>query len=704
MVLTLISAGQPIFTEDAWWHLSMGRAYASIGPWLDQDPNLFTAAGPPSPAAWLSSLSLHAISQVAGFHGLRVTHAILVTLILAFAWRSLQRVSGSRVYASAATAIFVALSAYRLFQLRPDLVTIFAAIVLVWIVLIKKDEATATASTHKRIATAVLLMCIWANSHAGFLLGPVILISAIAAILAARGLRTPHAVSSQARLRMLFVTFGLGLAATLLNPEGATPHLLYFSAGDATPDLAIVIDEWQRLDLFSLPPANLPPSLQSWVLTWCLLIATPLAVLFAWRRANTDSRAADVRDTPAMVDPALIGIAALSLIAMLAAVRFLWMGFFVLLLIGACGRGTEMFRRAEGTAHRSAAVVASAVVASSLVFGFVFYGAWPMISKGVDRANYSRPYTTAKNNAHAVWFLMDTHLEGNLYNNYASGNFLGYWLSPRLRTFVNGSLNVPKEVMDASFAVGRRGWESNERFESLLDRYEIDVFFATGTPRLSLPGRPVIHTTTHLEQTPGWMLVFRSLSSAIYLRNNERNRDNLERVRLYYEQNSVPFDSTGVGLDVDRVVRESTQWAITHGLIPRDFEGLQRSARLRDPVLDKQATERLAGLLAIIGLYDRAEALDREIVRRNPMIISSTRRLVWTLLHQQRFEDAIGVAARLQRIASPRDEIATLLISSTDHLASLDEDERRAVIAALPMMTRQQARQFGTGFVAPEVR
>jgi hypothetical protein len=74
---------------------------------------------------------------------------------------------------------------------------------------------------------------------------------------------------------MLWWCVGLGFAATLINPEGLTPHFLYFTAGDETPDLAVVVDEWQRIDLLSLPSTNLPPSLHAWGLVWVLLLTAP---------------------------------------------------------------------------------------------------------------------------------------------------------------------------------------------------------------------------------------------------------------------------------------------------------------------------------------------------------------------------------------------------------------------------------------------
>ena len=90
----LVSAGQPLFAEDTWWHLAMGRAYLAQGPWLEVDPLLFTAQGPPAPASWLAALFLHVVESWAGFHALRLLHVTLVAGILYAAARALLRASG----------------------------------------------------------------------------------------------------------------------------------------------------------------------------------------------------------------------------------------------------------------------------------------------------------------------------------------------------------------------------------------------------------------------------------------------------------------------------------------------------------------------------------------------------------------------------------------------------------------------------------
>ena len=694
IAFTLVAVAQPLFSEDTWWHLSMGRAYASAGPWLATDPVLFTAQGPPAPAAWLTSLGLHGTERLLGFQGLRLLHAAWVAAILMSGWWCLRRVSDSAGYASAATAIFSALSAYRLFQLRPDLVSILAAILLVWLLVVRKLPLAGSRNSKLTIAASIAGMGLWANAHAGFLLGPILLACAVAGLAIARLAGAPQPDRLDARMRWLAIALGSGLLATFVNPTGALPHGLYFSAGSATPALSIVIDEWRALDLFALPVANLPPSPFSWIAVWMLFAVSAWALVRGTRSVINPTPGAS--NPP---DPALLAIAAISLVALVAAVRFSWMAFFVLLAIGDCARAAGLL----GSRPSRWKIAAAAVVCGATLYGYIGYGAWPMISRAVHPATYPRAYTSAKNHAHAVWFLRDTGIEGRLFNDYRSGNFLGYWLAPALRTFVNGSLNVPRQVMDATFAVERRGWESQTSFEDLLDHFAVDVFFATGVPRLARPNRPVVSTTTHLESTPGWMLVFRNLSSAVYLRIHERNRDNLGRIAAYYACADVPFD-TKAGFDVEHVIAQAPGWAVAHGLIPRDFAQLEARTRVADPTPRLLARDRLAALLATLGAYAHAAPIDRGILREQPHALLAARRLLWTLLHLRADAEASVLAEALDASAAPTDEISRALIDTTRLLPSLSEAQRRALVAMLPMMTRIQARQLGTGMMNPEVR
>jgi hypothetical protein len=85
VALLLYASLRPLYTDDAWWHLKLGEAYLASGPWLDADPMLFTAIGPPAPASWLFDLGAFALLRGGDFAALRGAR-LAIAAILGAAW------------------------------------------------------------------------------------------------------------------------------------------------------------------------------------------------------------------------------------------------------------------------------------------------------------------------------------------------------------------------------------------------------------------------------------------------------------------------------------------------------------------------------------------------------------------------------------------------------------------------------------------
>jgi len=443
------------------------------------------------------------------------------------------------------------------------------------------------------------------------------------------------------------------------------------------------------VDLLALPIPHLPPSPLNWALTWTAVIA---ALTFAAGIARR-------RRWPPGADPALAAVALVGLAAMLFAVRFLWLGIFPIWFAAVRWRA-----RAPSTGNR-ATVARLAVPVGSVAFAvaFAICGDWPMISRGIHSHTYAKPYPPLKYHAHAVWFLRDAGVDGRLWNDYSSGNFLGYWLAPRLRVFVNGSLNVPVEVMEAGRAIERGGFGSGIPTTEWLDRYGVDVFFGTGLPDVSFSVRGAIPTTTRLERTAGWIPVFRNLDSAVYLRANERNAANLERIAGYYAEVGVPFDPAD-GFAVERVIRESPAWATAHGIIPSTFAQIQEASRSLDPVRGAAGRDRLALLYAALGLYERAEAIDRRTLRQDPRDLGAARRRIWCLLHLGRGEDARDAAAVLRGQSSADDRVSQTLLEASRVVPTLSPSDAAALPATLTVFSVSESQWIYAGYWPPDPR
>jgi hypothetical protein len=684
--LLLAAIGQPIFTDDAWWHLGLGEAFAAKGPWLDVDPLLFTAPRPPDPAAWLFDVALFRGWEAAGYTGLRLIHVAAVAAIVALAWAMLRRASGSGAAASAGACAFVALSALRLVQLRPELVTIFGTLALY-----AGLVAAPTVPPLARVAVAAVGLCLWANVHAGFTLGLLLLAVASAALyLAAAFTEAPLREATRVRASRLAWALVLGGALTLLNPEGFHAHVAFFEAGGDTPELSRVADEWVRWQPLRRPVAGLPPSPLAFALAWTLLVATPVAIGAARRRMRA-------RGGGESGDAALATWSLACLVAPLVAVRFLWLGFFPLLLLARLSATLPLARRAQG----------AALLAALLVPAFVRFGDWPSISGVMPRtwAGYAQPFAAAKYFAHPFGFLDDAGLAGNVFTDYPLGGFAGFFGAPERRAFINGSLNVSRDAIEANLPIReRRGARPGESFEALLDRMQIDLFVGTRLPLAPPSARPWFYTTAHLEGADGWLCVFRNVDSAVYLRRNARNAANLERVAAHYARERVPFDPAR-GCEPDRVIRDARGWATSHGVVPVHFEPLLAASRGGAPDLRRGASAQLASLYAALGLYERALEQDARALREDPEDAAARRRLVWALMRLRRFDEAL----RAVESAPPSTASDPLFpaLADTARAATASDADREEIasrVARLPVLLPADASALMAGIVGPAAR
>ena len=693
LLLLSYAVGRPLFTDDLWWHLVLGEAFLADGPWLVADPKLHTAAGPPDSASWLFDAALFLVLEAGGLNGLRVVHVLLVVAILAGAWKLLRRASGSRLLASLGTASFAALAAYRLFQLRSELASMLVLLAL-YALLLEGGRVPG----RRRIVLAALLTAVWANVHAAFVLGPVLLGVAAIGVVASLPLEAQaRRAASRLRASRLAVAVGVCSFAGLANPKGYGAYLPYLRSGDSTPDVGLIFDEWAPFSPFQLPAFDTQPTLLTFFLIWVLLLLTPLVCSrLAWRRFFVSTG-----KPPLPWDPALLAVSAATLVAALIAVRFLWLGIFPLLFV--CDtlqrNASELpfWKRTLGVWALSGAV-------GLVVLGFFRAGDWPFISRGIPTRweAYREPYADRKYHAHAAWFLDEAGLSGNLYNAYHQGGFLSFWLSRDLKTFVDGSLNVGPDVMRAYEALQmRRGVFAGESFLETLDRYGIDLFVGIGVPSLQHPNRPWRYTTAYLEGAEGWLPIFRSARSAVYLRNSPANAENLRRVARYYERVGVPFDSTQ-GLDPADVLSTQPRWGLRFGLIPRDFWQMSREQFSPAPGTARRARDRLSATFAMLGLYDRMARVEARTLAIDPEAGVARRRRVWALLRAGRFPEA-EIELKTLVETEALDSVSSLLAYSLRELERLPNPEMRwALVAKLPAFTRDEARHFASGYQAPD--
>jgi hypothetical protein len=358
---------------------------------------------------------------------------------------------------------------------------------------------------------------------------------------------------------------------------------------------------------------------------------------------------------------------------------------------------------ALGGRERLASRVSGALAAVSLALALAFPGPGGFRAVAADLPSGASAYLSSHYDPYTfhvdgVRFLRDSGLEGNLFNAYWMGGFLDYWVAPRLRTFIDGRMRFPDEVLDDYFAVNfLQGARAGESFLDVLDRRQVDVFFGVGYPKPLPLHRRRVYTTAHLEGLPGWLLVSRSLHHAIYLRRGERNRENLARIAAYYARQGVPFDAER-GFDVGEVIRERPDWAERHGMLPRDYADLYAARRDPDPEKRFRALDGLGLVHALLGDYAQQVSFDRRAAALEPARHAPRRRLVNGLFRLGRSQEALALARKLDQSDPPGPRNALILrVARAAAAADAGDSERislRQKIHRLPAVSEAELREL----------
>ena len=480
-----------------------------------------------------------------------------------------------------------------------------------------------------RIALATALAALWANAHAGFPLG------LLADRRRARGassfaapLRAPEQRrADRARARASLPRLRSPALATLANPAGVGAHLAYFTAGPRRPRSSASWTSGRARTCSRCPRRRGRPPRSRGRSCGRLLIGVALA-LYA-------RRAARARRAPGL-DPALAGVSLLALALALAAVRFLWLGIFPLLLFASAWRPARA-QPASGVAV-AARGACSRPPSSSSATGPRSRAACR------HRGGYARPYPVEKYYAHAIWLLADSGVRGNLYNDYFLGGFAGYWLAPGVRSIVNGTLNFPTEIARRARARSRSGAapRPGEDFTALLDRLGIDLFLGIRLPEAGLPGdagvgsrRPPISRT----RPAGSRSSATSRARSTCARTSATATISIASRATTREQR-VPFDRER-GFEIDAVIRDAPELGDRHGVVPRGFVA---SARTRG---DESARADVRARATASPRSTRRSAATSAPRRstgacssRTPEAVRVRRRLVWSLLRLGRDDEA----------------------------------------------------------------
>jgi hypothetical protein len=240
---------------DLWWHLRSGQWILETSYVPHSDPFSFTRAGQAWVShEWLSEVLFYELWKRGGAAALIVFSSIVTTAGFMLLYL---RCPGKKHWAAAATAIG-ALAAAPSWGVRPQMFTFAMASLLLWLV-------DAGETRPKLLFWIPPLFLLWLNLHAGFALGPALLLAYGAGLIIETAVgSTPWNEARPMVLRVLLLLLAC-LAIIPLNPSGAQLYRYPFDTLRSSGMRSLIV-EW-----FS---PNFHSSLyQPFLLAWLLVLA-----------------------------------------------------------------------------------------------------------------------------------------------------------------------------------------------------------------------------------------------------------------------------------------------------------------------------------------------------------------------------------------------------------------------------------------------
>jgi hypothetical protein len=450
---------------DLWWHLRTGQWIVETGHIPHVDPFSFTRRGQPWVAhEWLSEIVFYKLWKYLGFSGLIVFSAMITSagfMLLYF------RCPGKRHWAAGAT-VMGALASAPSWGVRPQMFTFTMACLLLW--LIERGE-----ERPRLLFWIPPLFLLWLNLHAGFALGPALLLAYATGLIleAAVGSTTWHA----ARPILLRVLLALLVCLTLipLNPNGIQLYRYPFDTLRSHGIHSFIV-EWAS------------PDFHDWLYRPFLVVWLLLLMALASSRSRPRGR---------VFMPLL-----LTAFAALDAVRHI--PIFVLLAMPIIASAID-----SAQARSSPSAVAQGPRASS--FRPVFYGAVVVLTAilasvklaGLARNQQARAAKIFPEKA--IAFLHARDYPQRVFVYYDWGGYAIWNLYPEYRVFVDGRSDLYADDILQQFTTLTRlrtGWQE------VLDSWNINVVL--------LPASSALAQGLLLD--PAWRTIFSDSKAIILIR------------------------------------------------------------------------------------------------------------------------------------------------------------------------------------------
>ena len=241
---------RPVIDPDFWWHLRTGQLIAQSHVIPHTDPYSFTNIGKPwITQEWLSELFMYGLYRL-GSYGLLI-FVFSLTITAAFYLSYLCCPKESRPYIAGFVLLLGAIATAPTWGVRPQMISLFFTSLVLYLL-----SCYWKAAKIKYLIPLPLLTLIWANLHAGYFLGLVIIAIFITGGLIELFLADYFKIGEFNKpciknILILCGFFGLSILTTLVNPNGI--HILFYPFQTLTSQaMQQFIQEWFSPDFHQL--------------------------------------------------------------------------------------------------------------------------------------------------------------------------------------------------------------------------------------------------------------------------------------------------------------------------------------------------------------------------------------------------------------------------------------------------------------------
>lgn len=491
----------PITNNDLFLHLKTGELILATGHVPHVDDYSALARGRPFTAhEWLSGVLFHLVQRLFAGRGFDALILLKAGIAVAVAWilyRAAAAQGAAPEIALPCLAWVMVLAAARFLE-RPHIFGYVLTALFLWILALRRrDAADGRRGFSGPILLLLPLQVLWANLHGSFLMGPVLVLLAMAgealdAILVRRGARPAAGVHVREAL-LLGLLAALLLAACLANPYGW--RLLLFPFELTGSGFMGLIYEW-------LPPYDKSfrtTYMMRYYVVWAALGALTLgATLVRARRRGADWPAS----FPFLVFAAYL---ALSLRMNRNVTDF---------ALATCPGVSAAATRLLG-AHGVLEKPSRRVALPAITLGLLALGVWFVAAGYPFSPSTRRAFGLglgSKVPVGAADYMARNGIRGASFNTYGAGAYLVYRFYPEVRVAMDSRNDVYGEALYAEY---RRALVAPASMREMVRRIDASFILL----EWSQQGMSVIARTIR-ETVDGWRLVYFDDAAVVYVRED----------------------------------------------------------------------------------------------------------------------------------------------------------------------------------------